>query len=89
MVKETGPRLENAPQSGVYIGYDDGTAQVEYVDIPGIAHSKPGDSVKLCVVELPQNCPPGDTRGIILAGTNLRTNETWKAPNSQHSCGGA
>lgn len=88
-VKEVGTRLENAPQSGSYIGYADGTSQVEYVDIPGITHSKPGDSVKLCVAELPTNCPAGDTRGVILTGTNQRTHETWKAPNSEHGCGGA
>jgi hypothetical protein len=32
---------------------------------------------------------PGDTRSRIYDATNLRTHETWRAPDSQHSCGGA
>ena len=38
---------------------------------------------------VPENCPPGDDRGKIYKATNLRTNESWEAPDSQHSCGGA
>jgi hypothetical protein len=41
------------------------------------------------VVELPKNCPPGDNRGIIYRGRNLRTHEVWRAPDSEHACGGA
>lgn len=84
-----GPRLEGAPDSGSGIVYANGLTQVEYDVVPGIAHSQVGDAVRLCLVSVPENCPPGDDRGRVYAGTNLRTNETWQAPDSQHICGGA
>jgi hypothetical protein len=84
-----GPRLEGVPDSGSGIEYANGLAQVEYDVIPGIANSQVGDAVRLCLVSVPENCPPGDDRGRVYAGTNLRTNETWSAPDSQHMCGGA
>jgi hypothetical protein len=84
-----GPRLEGVPDSGSGIVYENGLSQVEYDVIPGIAHSQVGDAVRLCLVSVPENCPPGDNRGRVYAGTNLRTNETWQAPDSQHMCGGA
>lgn len=84
-----GPRLEGVPDSGSGIEYANGLSQVEYDVLPGIAHSQVGDPVRLCLVSVPENCPPGDDRGRVYAGTNLRTNETWSAPDSQHMCGGA
>lgn len=84
-----GPRLEGVPDSGSGIEYANGLSQVEYDVIAGIANSHVGDAVRLCLVSVPENCPPGDNRGRIYAGTNLRTNETWSAPDSQHMCGGA
>ncbi|WP_395646213.1 hypothetical protein [Terricaulis sp.] len=84
-----GPRLEGVPDSGSSIMYDNGLSQVEYDVIPGIANSHIGDAVRVCLVSVPEDCPPGDTRGRVYEGTNLRTNETWTAPDSQHSCGGA
>ncbi len=57
--------------------------------MPGAVRSKVGDPVLLCVVELPQNCPPNDHRGIVYAATNQRSGDTWRAPDSEHSCGGA
>jgi hypothetical protein len=88
-VKTIGSRLEGAPDSGSAIEYDNGVSQVSYDTIPGITHSQPGDAVKLCLAELPTNCPPGDTRGSIYSATNQRTGETWKEADSEHSCGGA
>lgn len=88
-VASVGPRLEGAPDAGSAITYTNGLEQVEYDVVPGIANSRPGDAVRVCLQSLPQNCPPGDDRGRVYAGTNLRTNETWSAPDSQHSCGGA
>jgi len=43
----------------------------------------------LCLVSIPAGCPRGDVRGRIYRATNLRTGETWQAPDSEHSCGGA
>ena len=88
-VAETGPRLEGAPDSGSSIRYENGLSQVDYSVVPGIANSKPGDEVSVCLVSMPTDCPPGDTRGRVYDATNLRTHETWRAPDSQHMCGGA
>ncbi len=88
-VAETGPRLEGAPESGSSIRYANGLFQVDYSVVPGITNSKPGDEVNVCLVSIPTDCPPGDTRGRIYDATNQRTRETWRAPDSQHMCGGA
>lgn len=85
----TGPRLKNAPGSGVTVVYQNGLRQVSYDLLAGVVNSKPGDPVRLCVVELPKNCPADDTRGIIYRAHNLRTEQDWTASDSQHSCGGA
>jgi hypothetical protein len=84
-----GPRLEGMPESGSSVQYANGLAQVSYDVVPGIAHSQAGDAVRLCLVSVPENCPPGDNRGRVYSATNARTSETWSAPDSQHSCGGA
>lgn len=88
-VASTGPRLEGVPDSGSSIQYENGMSQVDYDVLPGIVHSQTGDDVRLCLVSVPQNCPPGDDRGRVYSATNARTGETWSAPDSQHSCGGA
>lgn len=85
----TAPRLEGMPDSGSAIEYANGLAQVSYDVLPGIANSQVGDAVHLCLVSVPENCPPGDDRGRVYSATNARTGETWNAPDSQHSCGGA
>jgi hypothetical protein len=57
--------------------------------IAAIHRSRPGDKAKVCLVSIPKNCPPNDDRGKVYRATNLRTGESWEAPDSQHSCGGA
>ncbi len=84
-----GPRLEGAPESGSSVQYENGMAQVEYDVLPGVANSRVGDEVRVCLLSVPENCPPGDDRGRMYSGTNLRTGESWSAPDSQHMCGGA
>ena len=81
-VSQVGSRLEDSPGSGSAISYSNGGGQVSYDTVPGIVNSHVGDPVQLCVAELPQNCPPGDNRGIVYAATNQRTGETWKQPDS-------
>jgi hypothetical protein len=88
-VASVGPRLEGAPDPGSAIQYANGMSQVEYDALPGIVHSQVGDAVRVCLISIPENCPAGDDRGRVYSGTNLRTGETWNAPDSQHSCGGA
>jgi hypothetical protein len=87
-VKTIGYRL-GTPDSGSAISYVNGGVQVSYDTIPAIHRSKVGDSVKLCLVSVPQDCPPGDDRGKVYHATNLRTKGEWEAPDSQHMCGGA
>ena len=88
-VTEVGSRLEGMPDSGSAIRYANGGAQVSYSIIAGVRRSRVGDLVKLCLVQLPKDCPKGDDRGKIYRATNLRTGMSWTAQDTQHSCGGA
>lgn len=87
-IKEIGTRL-GTPDSGTVVQYANGLIQISYETIAPATRSKAGDKVNVCLVGIPKNCPPGDDRGKIYKATNLRTNESWEAPDSQHSCGGA
>ena len=84
-VSLVGPRLEGAPESGSSIQYANGMSQVSYDVLAGVTNSSVGDAVRLCLVSIPEDCPPGDDRGRVYSGTNLRTNETWTAPDSPMS----
>ena len=86
-IADIGYRL-GEPDTGSAISYDDGGGQVSYDTIPEIHRSEVGDAVQLCLVSVPEDCPPGDDRGKIYRAT-LRTGESWEAPDSQHPCGGA
>lgn len=88
-VREVGYRLQGVAGSGSAILYANGLGQVSYDTLAGIDHSRPGDAIRLCLVSLPQDCPPGDDRGKIYAATNQRTGGTWSEADSEHMCGGA
>jgi hypothetical protein len=75
--------------TGTRVYYANGPSQVDYDLVPQVARSRVGDKVRICVVELPQHCPPGDMRGIVYRTHNLRTDEEWVMSDSQHGCGGA
>ena len=87
-IADIGYRLGD-PDSGSAISYANGGVQVSYDTIPEIHRSRVGDTVRLCLVSVPEDCPPDDDRGKVYSATNLRTGESWEAPDSQHSCGGA
>ena len=87
-IKEVTTRL-GTPDNGTVVQYTNGLIQISYDTIAPAILSKPGDKVTVCLVSLPENCPKGDDRGKVYKATNLRTNESWEAPDSQHSCGGA
>jgi len=87
-IEDIGYRLGD-PDSGSAISYANGGGQVSYDTIPEIHRSRVGDPVRLCLVSIPEDCPPGDDRGKVYSATNLRTGESSEAPDSQHSCGGA
>ena len=94
-VKEVTTRLQDGithkptPGSGSAVEFANGGYQVSYDTIAAISQSRAGDPVTMCLISLPQDCPPGDTRGITYKTTNLRTHGSWTLPDSEHSCGGA
>ncbi len=77
--------------------HNDGTAVlftnhlylIDYGLVRNAARSKVGDRVQTCVLELPQDCPGHDLRGIAYRTRNLRTGKTWIMGDSQHVCRGA
>jgi hypothetical protein len=75
--------------SGSAISFANGGYQVSYDQEPAVDSSRPGDPVRMCLASIPQDCPPGDNRGREYKTTNLRTHQTWRLPDSEHSCGGA
>lgn len=88
-IEEIASRLEGAPESGDAVLYANGIYGVSYDVVVGLRLSRPGDPVELCLVSLPEDCPPGDERGKIYSATNLDNGESWELPDSQHMCGGA
>jgi len=88
-LKSVGTRLDGIPDSGDAVSYVDGGYQVSFSTIPGLNGAKAGDAVKLCLTDIPDDCPPGDDRGKIYKATDLRTHRSWSAMNAEHMCGGA
>ena len=95
-IKGRGGRFGRAEGIEDYLG-DDGTAlvfadghyMVDYTPDKKVAKWRNGDPVRLCVTDLPQDCPKGDYRGIEYVASNLRHHTSWRAWDSQHGCGGA
>ena len=48
-----------------------------------------GDKVKVCLIQLPKDCPKGDDRGKIYKVTNYKNKKSFTGVDSWHSCGGA
>ncbi|MCB1445239.1 MAG: hypothetical protein KDJ87_05395 [Rhizobiaceae bacterium] len=90
-IKFLGGRLEGDTtfETGTAVLYDNGGVQISYDREEGAIMSRVGDPVRLCLVSIPEDCPPGDDRGKVYAATNLRTGATWEMPDSAHMCGGA
>jgi len=74
---------------GTVVTYENKSVGISYGYEEGVAQSRVGDEVLMCLVSIPQNCPPGDDRGRMYSGTNLRTKSSWQLSDSQHMCGGA
>ena len=49
----------------------------------------PGHRVTLCLLSLPQHCPPGDNRGKVYAITDRQTRRSLRGIDAWHLCGGA
>jgi hypothetical protein len=92
-VKSVGARLmdgaEPVKDSGVDVEFTNGGRQVSYGHVPPAERSRPGDPVRMCLLEIPEGCPPGDDRGRVYRTTNLRTHQAWVLRDSEHMCGGA
>jgi len=74
---------------GTAIKFANGGGQVSYEKETAILRSQIGDQVRMCLTEVPKDCPPGDDRGRVYNTKNMRTGEAWTLSDSQHSCGGA
>jgi len=77
------------PDSGSAVTFANGLSQVSYDQVAPLNQSRRGDPVFVCLIALPQDCPPGDERGKVYTTTNLRTQDSWTLPDSAHGCGGA
>lgn len=95
-IQRIGTRLMNGQTgepiagSGTSVILTNGIYMVSYEEVPALSRdSQPGDKVKLCLLSIPQNCPPGDNRGRVYSLLNYRTNGYVELPDSQHMCGGA
>lgn len=92
-----GPRLSDGPPnrsshpdgSGTSVALANGVGMVSYEMDRAVLASRVDDPVRVCLVYIPQHCPPHDDRGRIYAVRNLRTGGRWEMPDSQHGCGGA
>ena len=69
------------PDSGSAVRFADGLYQVWYDELDAVHQSRNGDPVFICLVRLPQACPPGDSRGRVYTTTNLRTLGSWTMPD--------
>lgn len=99
-IKEIQYRLQAPDANGVYMGvsssgsaisFTNGGYQVSYDRVPEIHRSQPNDKIKVCLKFIP-NCSHArrdDKRGRVYETINLRTNDRWILPDSQHMCGGA
>jgi hypothetical protein len=92
-VREVGARLtsEGKPVwgSGVSIVFENGVYLTSYDNLLVVENQRPGDKVRLCLLEVPVGCPPGDDRGWKYSVYDYTQNETYVMFNSQHMCGGA
>jgi hypothetical protein len=88
-------RLRNGPggpfiaDSGSAVRFTNGGYQVNYAEVAAVQNSRIGDPVLVCLIRIPQGCPPNDARGRVYTTTNLRTLESWTMADSEHKCGGA
>ena len=94
-IREVSQRLEDGvthrsmPDSGSAVEFANGLYQVSYDQVPAVNQSRRGDPVFICLMRLPDHCPPGDVRGKLYTTTNLRTGDSWTLPDAEHGCGGA
>ena len=77
------------PGSGTSVNLTNSVYLVSYDVIEQLRVARVGDKVKLCLLHIPENCPPNDNRGRIYSLLNYRTGGSVDLPDSSHMCGGA
>ena len=82
-------RLQGVADSGDAVEYANKGYGVSYDPVPELHTARAGDTVKLCLKSLPENCPAGDDRGKVYKATDMRTHKSWELPDAEHMCGGA
>ena len=87
-IKDIGPRLEGAPDSGSSVAYASGDFGSSYDVVAPLRRAKVGDAVKLCVVSTERHCPADTPPAQVLAAQDLRTGAAWKLATAEHSCRG-
>jgi uncharacterized protein len=82
--------LETAgPEAGSAATFTNGGTAVSYDREPGLAASKVGEPVEMCLISIPRDCPTDDERGRVYYALDLIAKGSWALPDSQHMCGGA
>ncbi|RUX91801.1 hypothetical protein EN935_16595 [Mesorhizobium sp. M7D.F.Ca.US.004.03.1.1] len=82
--------LETAgPEAGSAATFTNGGTAVSYDREPGLAASKVGEPVEMCLISIPRDCPKDDERGRVYYSLDLVAKGSWALPDSQHLCGGA
>jgi uncharacterized protein len=89
VIKTIGTRLEDTPGSGSEVIEANGALEVSYDQIPAMDAARRGDPALVCLISLPEDCPPGDVRGKVYGVADLRTLGAWSQPDAEHLCGGA
>ena len=75
--------------SGSFVIFKNGGTQMSFSKIEELIRSRVRDRVRMCLVSIPELCPPRDDRGRSYTTTNLRTGESWTLPDDTRVCGGA
>ncbi|TIP02939.1 MAG: hypothetical protein E5X72_18595 [Mesorhizobium sp.] len=78
-----------SPEAGSAATFTNGGTAVSYDRDPGLATSKVGDPVVMCLIAIPRDCPKDDLRGRVYYAVDLAAKGAWALPDSQHMCGGA
>lgn len=82
--------LETAPpEGGSAATFTNGGGSVSYDREPGLAASKVGVPVEMCLIVIPRDCPKDDDRGRVYYSLDLVAKGSWTLPDSEHLCGGA
>ena len=88
-IESIGSRLEGVPESGSAIWFENGGYQVGYDTLTEIQESRPGDSVRMCLVSFESDCPADREPSHDYRVTNSRTAKSWTRSDKSHGCQGA